>query len=218
MTVVLIDHMGDDLRIVNSARVSYGKESSFVGPSEIGLIKYLMKNSHGTPFEMVAFTFKVTTSIAVAREWMRHRIGSFNEISTRYVEMEPNFYYPNREDIRHQVGKPGHYVMETIGSDIGAHLISTIMEDAYLDAYEKYTQLLELGVAKELARNVLPLGLTTEFYWTVNLRSLFNFLELRTHETALKEIRIEAQQVEDLIKDLVPVAYEAWVANGRIAP
>ena len=223
MKVELLESMGSDLSIVNAARVSYAKEVDWVhfadGPAlhvkDAGLIGYLMKNRHGTPFEMVQFKFRVTCPIGVSREWMRHRIGSFNEVSTRYVEMAPEFYVPEPGAVRKQVGKPGHYTFETI--DDSREALNTISR-AYEAAYTYYLRLLDLGVAKELARNVLPLDLLTQFIWSVNLRSLLNFLSLRTHPTALLEIRQLAQIVEGLAQTKVPVSMKAWNDNGRVAP
>lgn len=250
MTVTLIDKMGDDLAIVDAARVSYAKRSAWglfcalcdreiaenEGPPvthnhydlletgkvlklpDKGLINYLLKNRHGTPFEMVQFKFHVNTPIKVAREWQRHRIASYNEVSTRYVEMEPKFYIPELEDVREQVGKSGHYVMQTIEDKIKAKAVQVMMDDAYELIYNTYSVLVQGGVAKELASFLLPMGLMTEFYVSMNLRSLFNFVSLRSHVTALKEIRMEAAQVEDHIKSICPAAYEAFVQNGRVAP
>lgn len=248
MSVELIEMMGDDLSIVNAARVSYAKQSTrvhewecadcqvrwpveqtpapcghqvyqsvmSVSKADAGLISYLARNRHGTPFEMVQFHFRVRCPIGVAREWQRHRIGSFNEVSTRYVEMEPEFYVPAPEAVRIQVGKPGHYTMVPADADL-AERARFEMTSHYTAAYESYKWLLEMGVAKELARNVLPLGLMTEFIWSVNLRSLTNFLSLRTADNALLEIRTEAKQVESHVAQVVPVAYQAWVDGGRQA-
>lgn len=227
MSVELLDHMGDDLAIVNAARVSYAKQSTWgtkndgqnmaLRDADAGLIQYLMKNRHGTPFEMVVFKFRIRCPIGVAREWQRHRIGSFNEVSTRYVEMQPDFYVPEHESVRTQVGKPGHYEMLPM-SLADADAARLMMNDTYHFAYERYQMLISQGVAKELARNVLPLGLLTEFIWCVNLRSLLNFLSLRTHPTALLEIRIEAQEVERLARQVVPTAMTAWDEHGRVSP
>lgn len=216
MTVQLIETMGDDLSIVNAARVSYAKTSTELSDADYGLIGYLARNRHGTPFEMVQFKFRVKVPIGVAREWQRHRIGSFNEVSTRYVEMLPEFYIPPLSAVRTQRGKPGHYEMVTV-EPVDAAIIQHSMREAYAAAYTAYQELIAAGVAKELARNVLPLGLYTEFIWSVNLRSVFNFLSLRTHETALLEIRREATNVEGDVKRIVPVAWNAWNENGRVS-
>lgn len=217
MSVTLIDHLGSDLSIVNAARVSLGKRSDELSDADRGLIGYLMRNRHGTPFEMVVFQFHAHVPIGVGREWLRHRIGSFNEISTRYVEMEPDFYVPDNEAMRTQTGKPGHYTFGPLNMVVSAEA-RLLMRRQYEQIYITYQTLLQKGVAKEVARNVLPLGLMTQFYWTVNLRSLFNFLSLRTAPTALLEIRREAEEVERLIEPVVPVALAAWREQGKIAP
>jgi len=216
MTVELIDHMGDDLSIVNAARVSYGRRSTTLSMADEKLIGYLARYHHGTPFEMVQFTFRVRCPIGEQRDWVRHRIGSFNEISTRYVEMQPDFYVPPLENVRTQIGKPGHYQMAPVDAE-KAGLTQLIMQESYERAYADYQRLLDFGIAKELAKFVLPLGLMTEFIWSVNLRSCFNFLSLRNHETALKEIQQDAQTVEYLVEALVPVAYQAWIDGGRLS-
>lgn len=217
MQVDLLDSMGSDLSIVNAARVSFAKRSTEMGEREHGLIGFLMRNRHGTPFEMVQFQFRLRVPIGVAREWQRHRIGSFNEESTRYVEMRPDFYVPDADAWRTQVGNPGAYSFEPILPD-QALFADLEMNLAYERAYQSYRRLLEIGVARELARNVLPLGLLTEFIWSVNLRSLFNFLSLRTAPNALLEIRLAAEQVEALAEPICPVAFAAWRDNGKLAP
>lgn len=234
MKVELIDKMGSDLTVVNAARVSYAKESQYeYGPvvmhedtgergrskhlksSDEGLICFLARERHGTPFEHVVFTFRVKVPIFVAREWFRHRIGSFNEVSGRYVEMEPNFYMPDVKHVRTQTGKPGAYQVEPIGDPDVVRKVLRKLEVSYCEAYADYQELLEMGVAKELARTVLPVGLETEFYWTVNLRSLTNFLSLRTAPNALQEIRDMALEVEQLVTPFVPVCMDAWNQGGR---
>lgn len=229
MEVKLLASMGDDLTIVNAARVSYAKESTWLRDddglrivkslreADVGLIGYLMRNHHGTPFEMVQFQFRIRVPIGVAREWQRHRIGSFNEVSTRYVEMKADFYVPEPHAVRSQAGKPGYYEMVTMDLDAAEVVRETFMI-TYDMAYKAYKDLLAQGVAKELARNVLPLGLMTEFYWSVNLRSLFNFLMLRNADTALLEIHMPAREVEQLAQDVVPHAFEAFNSNKRVAP
>lgn len=215
MAVQLIAHMGDDLTIVNAARVSYGRASEELSEKDRGLIRFLMREQHASPFEHVAFTFRVETSIAVAREWMRHRTQSFNEFSTRYSKVgEAAFYLPDDEHVRTQTGKPGAYTFEPVDASLAAETRER-MQEAYDAAQRAYQDLLDHGIAREVARNVLPLGMTTMFYATVNLRNVFNFLHLRTDEAALREIRDEAAHVEELVAPIVPVAYEAWVELGR---
>jgi len=216
--VELIDHMGSDLRIVNAARQSHDKESTTMDEYEEGLINYMMKNSHGTPFESVVFTFKVKAPIFVAREWFRHRIGSFNEMSGRYVELKNEFYIPEATHIRKQVGKPGAYHFEPVEDDDIVEDCRDIMENAYAEAWSAYQYMLGMGVAREVARDILPVGIYTMFMWTVNLRSLFNFIKLRSGEHALSEIRDYSEEIEKLVKLVVPVAYTSFNKHGRIVP
>ena len=183
-------------------------------PPDEGLIGFLMRNQHSTPFEMVDFTFRVRCPIGVAREWQRHRTFSYNEESTRYVEMRPDFYEPPAQSVRRQTGKPGAYVMEPVDQAL-AWAAALSMRDAYESAFDVYKDLIQNGIARELARNVLPLGLLTEFWVKGNLRNWFHFLHLRTAPNALLEIREAAQEVEKLIAPVVPACYAAWVGADR---
>lgn len=211
-------HMADDLSVVNSARVSFAKHSSELDPAGIGLINFLMRERHGTPFEHNSFRFVVSCPLFVAREWFRHRIGSFNEFSARYSEVLNDFFVPDLEDIRTQVGKPGSYSFEEIQPypiGVKAH---NIIEENNASAYYAYKELLEMGVAKELARSVLPVSMYTQFYWTVNARAIMNFLSLRNAKNAQLEIRRYAQDVEAIFASVMPVTHAAWLENGRQAP
>lgn len=207
--------MGDDLAIANSARVSLHKHSDELTEADCGLIRYLVRQRHGTPFEQVVFSFRVRVPIGVAREWLRHRIASPNEESSRYVKLRPDFYVPEISDVRTQTGKPGHYTFVTVDPKLAQEFIDDLARQ-YAASYEFYEHWLKQGIARELVRNALPLGILTEFVWTINLRSLTNFLSLRTDPTALLEIRREAEEIETLIADIVPVAHAAWVENGRL--
>lgn len=209
--------MADDISVVNSARVSFGRRTEEMNEADKGLIKFLMRERHGTPFEHNSFRFHVSCPIFVAREWFRHRIGSFNEFSGRYSEMRQDAYVPDPLSWRKQVGKPGAYTFEEITPDQTSR-ISDILESAYESSFEAYEKLLEAGVAKELARLVIPVGTFTEFYWTVNARSLMNFLSLRTHGAAQREIREYAQIVESMFAEKMPCTWQAWVDNNRVAP
>ena len=209
--------MADDLSVVNAARVSFGVRKQEMYERDAGLIRFLMRESHGTPFEHNAFRFHVRCPIFVAREWFRHRVGSFNELSGRYTELPDAFYVPSPEDVRTQVGKPGAYTFETLPDDV-AEATRRRMSDAYVAAYETYRALLDDGVAKEVARAVLPVGIYTEFWWTLNARSLMHFLGLRNAETAQREIRRYAEAVEELFSTRMPVTHAAFVARGRLAP
>ena len=209
--------MADDLSVVNGARVSFARHKTEMDDSDAGLIRFLMRDRHGTPFEHNAFRFHVRTPIFVAREWMRHRISSFNEFSMRYAKATDDFYVPEPDDVRTQVGKPGAYSFEPVSDDI-AETTREELRQVYETAFATYERLVELGVARELARAVLPVGAYTEFYWTVNARALMNFLSLRNSENAQREIRRYAEACERFFAERMPVTYEAFVASGRTAP
>jgi thymidylate synthase (FAD) len=215
--VRLDDAMADDLSVVNGARVSFARHTDELDESDHGLIRFLMRERHGTPFEHNAFRFHVRCPIFVAREWFRHRVGSFNEFSLRYARATDDFYVPEPEDVRSQVGKPGAYSFEPVSDEL-AETTREELRAVYETAYRTYEQLVEQGVARELARCVLPVGAYTEFYWTLNARSLMNFLSLRNSETAQREIRRYAEACERFLEEQMPVTYAAFVANERTAP
>ena len=210
--------MADDLSVVNAARVSFASSSSELNAADIGLINFLMRERHGTPFEHNAFRFHIKCPLFVAREWFRHRIGSFNEYSARYSEFAGDFYVPERDAVRTQVGKPGAYTFERVEDDsLAQHVIDKITE-SNLILFGRYQSLLADGIAKELARAVLPVTMYTQFYWTVNARSLMNFLSLRTDSNAQLEIREYAADVEKIFAQSMPHTYAAWISNSKIAP
>jgi thymidylate synthase (FAD) len=215
--VRLDDAMADDLSVVNAARVSFARRREEVDEADAGLIRFLMRDRHGTPFEHNAFRFHVRCPIFVAREWFRHRIGSFNEFSMRYAKATDDFYVPAAEDVRSQVGKPGSYSFEPVEPEL-AERTREELQAVYDTAYATYTRLVEEGVARELARSVLPVGAYTEFYWTVNARALMNFVSLRAAETAQREIRLYAEACERFLAERMPITYDAFVANERTAP
>jgi thymidylate synthase (FAD) len=215
--VRLDDAMADDLSVVNGARVSFARHKAEMDDSDAGLIRFLMRERHGTPFEHNSFRFHIRAPIFVAREWFRHRVGSFNEFSMRYAKATDEFYVPEPEDVRSQVGKPGAYSFEPVSDEV-AEATREELRGVYETAYTAYERLVELGVARELARAVLPVGAYTEFYWTVNARALMNFLSLRNSETAQREIRRYAEACEQFLADKMPVTYAAFVANNRTAP
>jgi thymidylate synthase (FAD) len=224
-TIRVLDHgfvrldaaMADDLSVVNGARVSFARHKDEMDESDQGLIRFLMRERHGTPFEHNAFRFHIRCPIFVAREWFRHRVGSFNEFSLRYARATDDFYVPEPEDVRTQVGKPGAYSFEPVSDEL-AETTRERLQEVYEAAYRAYEELVELGVARELARSVLPVGAYTEFYWTVNARSLMNFLSLRNSETAQREIRRYAEACERFLEEQMPITYAAFVANDRTAP
>ena len=183
-----------------------------------GLIDFLMKNKHATPFEHVVFKFYVKCPIFVAREWFRHRWSSFNEMSMRYyVPDELDFFVPAAETIRKQVGKPGHYEFEEITDPSLIYYIQDRFLEVYEIAEQVYQELLSMDLAKELARSVLPVGQYTEFVWTVNLRSLLNFLSLRNDSHAQYEINAYAEAIEDMVRVCVPETYKSFIKNERTA-
>lgn len=215
--VRLDSYMADDLSVVNSARVSFATHHDDVTEDDRGLIEFLMRNGHGTPFEHNAFRFHIKCPIFVAREWMRHRIGSFNEWSARYSKLEPEFYIPKPEQVRKRVGKPGAYNYEPIEWGFGQEFSARLAEYG-ASAYEKYEEAMEfLQVAPEQARLFLPVNIYTQFYWTVNARSMMNFLHLRNAPTAQWEICQYAIQVEEFFELVMPFTWSAF-QKTRIAP
>lgn len=216
--IFLEAHMGGDLAIVNNARVSFDKESPEVGEAEEGLIGFLMRNKHGSPFEAPVFRFDVKAPLFVFREWQRHRVGSFNEVSARYSVIEDEFYVPERDYIRTQVGKPGAYTFERVEDDLKADSISNEITSACMYSFDAYNTLLDNGVAKEIARLVLPVSMYSRMKWTVNLRSLLNFLALRNSEHAQREIRDYAIEIEKMVTRVVPVTMRHFNENNRIVP
>jgi thymidylate synthase (FAD) len=183
---------------------------------------YVRRNGYpvfcgNTPFEHNAFRYHVRCPIFVAREWFRHRIGSFNEFSLRYARATEDFYVPDLDDVRTQVGKPGAYSFEPVEPEL-AEQTREELQAVYDHAYATYERLVEAGVARELARSVLPVGAYTQFYWTVNARALMNFVSLRNAEFAQREIRRYAEAVERFFAKAMPVTHAAFVANSRVAP
>jgi thymidylate synthase (FAD) len=215
--VRLDDAMATDLSVVNSARVSFGRRKTEMEEADEGLIRFLMRDRHGTPFEHNSFRFHVRAPIFVAREWFRHRIGSFNEFSMRYARATDAFYLPEPEDVRTQVGKPGAYSFEPVAPEL-AEQTRDELQAVYEQAYATYERLVDAGVARELARCVIPVGAYTEFYWTINARALMNFVALRAHENAQREISRYAEAVEVFFAERMPVTHAAFVANDRVAP
>ncbi len=203
----LVDFIGGDNAVVQSARVSFGKGSKGEEKDKL-LIDYLMQHGHHTPFEHSVFKFHVKCPIFVARQWFRHRWSSYNEISGRYTEMKYEFYRPAAW--RTQKDKDYRYSDIEDGS---AAEFSGKLDEIYEKVYSLYKEFIERGVAKELARIILPLSLYTQFYWTVNTRSLINFLKLRTDAHAQHEIRIYAEKINEIFKAKMPWSFEAFMAH-----
>ncbi|UYB39611.1 FAD-dependent thymidylate synthase [Streptomyces sp. Je 1-4] len=230
VTVELVKHSAADSDVLWAARVSTAGEQSLEelqkDPERSkGLINYLMRDRHGSPFEHNSMTFFISAPIFVFREFMRHRVGwSYNEESGRYRRLDPVFYVPGQDRKLVQQGRPGKYEFVE-GTPGQQELTGRVMEDSYRRAYEAYQEMLAAGVAREVARAVLPVGLFSSMYATCNARSLMHFLGLRTqHEQAKvpsfpqREIEMVGEQMEAHWAKLMPLTYGAFNANGRIAP
>ncbi|MBI2346031.1 MAG: FAD-dependent thymidylate synthase, partial [Deltaproteobacteria bacterium] len=197
--VRLVEAMGDDKSIVQAARVSYGKGTKSVH-ADRGLIYYLMKHRHTTPFEMVEFKFHAKLPIFVARQWIRHRTANVNEISGRYSIMEDTFWEPSAEDFRTQDTRNRQGSQEgAIDPKVGEALAAQYQEDQRV-LYEHYQKAIAAGVAREVARVNLPLSLYTEWYWKIDLWNLLHFLRLRMDAHAQKEIRVYAEAMATFVK------------------
>jgi len=214
--VDLVASCADDLDVVNAARVSFNSTSAELDDSGKGLIKFLMRERHGTPFEHTFFKFRVKAPIFVFREWHRHRVGhSYNEWSGRYSQLAPEFYVP--DVVLTQTGKPGAYKFEET-NEASAEQYKNWLRDSSNLAYQLYEQSLELGVSKQQARGFLPVFTYSEMIWSCNSRSLMHFLGLRNSEQAQMEIREYARVVELLFSEQMPVTHQAFIDNGRVAP
>lgn len=205
-----------DLAVANGARVSFNQASQEITAKDEGLIRYLMRDRHGSPFEHGYFRFIVKAPLFVVREHHRHRAGhSYNEWSGRYSKMRPEFYVP--DNVRTQTGKPGAYTFEPVDEATRAATRQEI-ERQGAEAFAAYERMLELGVAKEVARTVLPLNMYTKYYWSCNPRSLMHFCSLRNSSHAQFEIREFAQAAETFLERHMPVTHAAFVANDRTSP
>ena len=206
--VRLVDSMGGDDAIVQAARVSYGKGTSKVSQDR-GLIRYLMRHRHTTPFEMVEFKFHCKMPIFVARQWVRHRTANINEYSLRYSQARDEFYYPDPEHIQFQsaLNKQGRM------GEVPAELKQKV-QDYFKEISERsfavYSELNEAGVARELARSVLPVNLYTEWYWKNDLHNLLHFIGLRSDSHAQYEIRVFSDAMDQSVKAVAPFAWEAY--------
>jgi thymidylate synthase (FAD) len=230
VTVELVKHSAADSDVLFAARVSTVGEQSLdelnKDPERSkGLINYLMRDRHGSPFEHNSMTFFINAPILVFREFMRHRVGwSYNEESGRYRELQPVFYVPGPDRKLVQQGRPGKYVFVE-GTPEQHESVGSAMEESYRQAYRAYQDMLAQGVAREIARSVLPVGLFSSMYATCNARSLMHFLGLRTqHEQAKvpsfpqREIEMVGEKMEAEWAKLMPLTYAAFNANGRVAP
>lgn len=208
--VRLVDYFGGDQRIVQSARVSYGEGTKTVS-QDGALIDYLLRHQHTSPFEQVVMTFHVKMPIFVARQWVRHRMGRMNEVSGRYSVMKEEFYVPELDKVSPQ-SKDNKQGRATEAFDTAeAQKVVDNLVAGQKAAYENYSELLEDGVARELARVNLPLSLYTEFYWEMDLHNLFHFLKLRLDSHAQYEIRVYAEVMLEMCKKVAPMATESFI-------
>lgn len=233
ITVELVKSSASDDDVIFAAKVSTQGERSLDRHSgfsmdgvekKAGLINYLMRDRHGSPFEHSVFTFYVKAPIFVWREHMRHRIASYNEESGRYRELEPEFYIPNIDRKLVQVGKPGAYVFEK-GTEEQFSITYGNYTNTCKAAYVNYIEMLRSGIAREVARGVLPVTIYSSAYVTINARSLMNFLSLRRNVEGQRfpsfpqrEIEMVAEKYESIFEELMPMTHKAFVENGRVAP
>lgn len=207
--VRLVDYLGGDDRIVQAARVSYGSGTKSYRQDR-GLIHYLLRNEHTSPFEQVVLTFHTKMPIFVARQWVRHRTARLNEISGRYSIMRDEFYVPEPGQMRFQsTDNKQARSDEELDAELAQQLIAE-MEADQKQLYAHYEGMIEKGLAREIARGNLPLNLYTEWYWQIDLHNLFRFLHLRMDSHAQYEIRVYAEAMAQCAKAVAPVAYEAF--------
>lgn len=209
--VELIKHNASDLDVARAAWVSnFGEDAREKDGARVkGLINYLYREKHMSPFEHGSFTFFVDTTIFVAREFMRHRTASYNEVSGRYTELKPKFFIPSPERPLIQKGKVGNYYFAP-GEEWQYELLVKELTEAYEEDWNRYQRLLNAGIAKEVARVSLPVGIYTQFYVTMNPRNVMQFLTLRNAPNALAEIREVAAKMEALFAEAMPYTYEAY--------
>jgi thymidylate synthase (FAD) len=229
VSVELIKASASDADVIWAARVSTAGEQSMDEIGEdparsAGLINYLARERHGSPFEHTSMTFFISAPIFVFREFMRHRIASYNEESGRYRELKPVFYVPNKDRNLIQIGKTGAYEFVP-GTDEQFNVTVDAMKDAYVVAYESYKKMLDAGIAREVARAVLPVATYSSMYVTMNARALMNFLSLRTAREGShfpsypqREIEMVAEKMEAEFAKLMPLTYQAFEKSGRVAP
>ncbi|MGW5397776.1 FAD-dependent thymidylate synthase [Streptomyces sp. NPDC003952] len=227
MDVELVQQLATDEMVCTAARVSTtgGKVQPATREKDAGLINFLMRDRHGSPFEHGTFTFRISAPIFVVREFMRHRAGmSYNEESGRYRELEPVFYVPSGDRALVQVGKAGAYDYKP-GTFRQALVVGESLRMAYTEAWTQYQAMLGEGVAREIARSVLPVGTFSTFYVTCNPRSLMHFLSLRTKSDHAvypsfpqAEIETVADRMEEHFKAQMPMTHETFVQHGRVAP
>lgn len=210
--VRLVDYLGGDARIVQAARVSYG-EGTKSYREDAGLIDYLMRHEHTSPFEQVVLTFHIKVPIFVARQWIRHRTARVNEVSGRYSIMKDEFYVPAAGDLAEQSPDNKQGRLDTPLAESKAEQVTSLLIAGQKQAYEDYQSLVDAGLAREIARINLPLSLYTEWYWQIDLHNLFRFLMLRLDSHAQKEIRLYAQVILEITRKVAPAATASFERN-----
>lgn len=211
--VRLVDSMGDDSSVVQAARISTGKGTK-TPTQDANLIRYLMRNRHTTPFEMVMFKFHVSLPIVVARQWVRHRMASINEFSGRYSVLPDKFYCPSVDQVQGQ-GKDNKQGSEGVVSPDSVIWYIDTLTRWVQDGYAHYQEALQRGISKERARFLVANTAYTEWYWKVDLKNLLDFLRLRSDEHAQWEIQQYANAILALIQPIVPITIAAWEEYGR---
>jgi thymidylate synthase (FAD) len=207
--VRVVDYMGDDAAVVQAARVSYGTGTRKINEDR-GLIRYLMRHRHTTPFEMCELKLHVKLPIFVARQWIRHRTANVNEYSARYSVLDREFYLPRAEDLNVHSASNKQGRGDTLSEEAAAEVLRLLRRDAS-QCYDTYEHLLDdPGLARELARMNLPVNYYTQWYWKVDLHNLLHFLALRIDPHAQYEIRVYGEAMADLVKAWVPMVWEAF--------
>ena len=221
--VSYVDHMGSDLTIVNSARVSFGNTRDELNDRDKRLVKYLVKHKHTSTFEHNVVTFKFVVPLFIRSQHHRHRTWSYNEISRRYTDKDLQFYLPNKFRTQHKSNRQASNSEELIDPQVYPTLslirASELLEARTTDCLDTFKNLIEAGVCREQARMILPQNLYTEYYGTCNLSNLLKFIDLRTHEGAQWEIQKVAEACLEIASDLWPVAVESYrdIKHGTIS-
>jgi len=215
--VQLIDYMGDDLAVVEAAQASFDKVPDDYTSKEAGILRFLMREEHGVPFEHLVYKFRIRLPIFLSRQYVKHRTSSWSEHSGRYSGLEPLFYIPDPGHVRSQVGKPGAYSFEPVSLGLADDFRAALLESNAC-AWDTYMNAIESGVAKELARLCLPVNLYSTVVWTINARSLMNVIRLRVDSHAQYEAQRYAQAFLDLARTVAPDTWDAFVENGMPKP
>jgi thymidylate synthase (FAD) len=233
--IILESYMGNEIDVLSNARVSFNDDVQAatvadLSARDVGVLNFLMREHHGTPWEAPVFRWDVKAPLFVFREWHRHRTPwSYNEWSARYSKMDAEFYVPEPEQIRTQVGRPGSYTFETIDDPLYAGMIQNALRVQNQSAFDLYENMMEgfpdkdgnptqPQLAKEVARTVLPVAMYSRMKAQSNLRGLFNFFQLRSDANAQYEIRQYSLAMEEMVAEVLPLAMELFNKNGRVAP